>query len=198
MSQHIKCVAVGDGAVGKTCLLLSYTTNTFPSDYVPTVFDNYSSVVMVDGKPYTIGLWDTAGQEDYSKLRPLSYPHTDVFLLCFSILSSTSFANVKSQWLPELAQHAPGVPVVLVGTKVDARADENRLAQLKAAGRQLVTKQEGVTLAKDIGAHTYMECSALTQDGLKDMFDEAIRAGIRYQEQTTKARSAGGSCCTIL
>ncbi|KAH0629414.1 hypothetical protein JD844_011472, partial [Phrynosoma platyrhinos] len=103
-------------------------------------FDNYSANVMVDGKPVNLGLWDTAGQEDYDRLRPLSYPQTDVFLICFSLVSPASFENVRAKWYPEVRHHCPNTPIILVGSV------------------------------------KYLECSALTQRGLKTVFDEAIRA----------------------
>merc|ERR1711998_401213 len=194
--QSIKCVVVGDGAVGKTCLLISYTTNAFPDDYVPTVFDNYSANVMVDGKPINLGLWDTAGQEDYDRLRPLSYPQTDVFLLCFSITSPPSFENVHSKWFPEIKHHAPKVPFILVGTKLDLRNDDTTIKRLQQKRQSPVENATGQQKAQELGAYKYLECSALTQDGLKAVFDEAIRCVI----VSTKNNSAKKKklACAIL
>jgi len=188
--QNIKCVIVGDGAVGKTCLLISYTTNAFPGEYIPTVFDNYSANVMVDGRPVNLGLWDTAGQEDYDRLRPLSYPQTDVFLVAFSIISPHSFDNVKSKWWPEIQHHAPGVPIILVGTKSDLRNDQSMIQQLSAKGMTIISAEEATQRADEIGACKYLECSALTQEGLKNVFDEAIRAALNKP----KAQKKSGGC----
>ena len=129
--QAIKCVVVGDGAVGKTCLLISYTTKAFPGEYIPTVFNNNSSNIMFDGKPIILGLWDTAGQEDYDRLRPLAYPQTDVVLICFSIASPASFDNVRNKWSPEVRHHCPRAPHLLVGTKLDLRDDKETIDKLK-------------------------------------------------------------------
>ncbi|KAI5840981.1 small GTPase CDC42 [Morchella snyderi] len=179
----IKCVVVGDGAVGKTCLLISYTTNKFPSEYVPTVFDNYAVTVMIGDEPYTLGLFDTAGQEDYDRLRPLSYPQTDVFLICFSVNSPPSFENVKEKWLPEVRHHCPGVPCLIVGTQVDLRDDPGVIEKLAKQRQAPISYKQGEQLAKDLSAVKYVECSALTQKGLKNVFDEAIVAALEPPPQ---------------
>jgi Ras-related C3 botulinum toxin substrate 1 len=190
--MDIKCVVVGDGSVGKTCLLISYTTNTFSKEYIPTVFDNYTTDVIVDGKLVHLGLWDTAGQSDYDRLRPLSYRDTDVFLLCFSVTSPASFENIMEKWYIEIQHYAPGVPVVLVGTKADLRDDPDTIKELKGQGLTPVASKDAKKLATDIGARAYMECSAMTQVGVKEIFDEAVRA-VLYKNVKKKTNS-----CTIL
>ena len=176
--QTLKCVVVGDGAVGKTCLLISYTTNQFPADYVPTVFDNYAVTVMIGDEPYTLGLFDTAGQEDYDRLRPLSYPSTDVFLVCFSVISPPSFENVKEKWFPEVHHHCPGVPCLVVGTQIDLRDDKVIIEKLQRQRLRPITSEQGSRLARELKAVKYVECSALIQRGLKNVFDEAIVAAL--------------------
>uniref|UniRef100_H3CCD6 Cell division control protein 42 homolog n=1 Tax=Tetraodon nigroviridis TaxID=99883 RepID=H3CCD6_TETNG len=185
--QTIKCVVVGDGAVGKTCLLISYTTNKFPSEYVPTVFDNYAVTVM-GGEPYTLGLFDTAGQEDYDRLRPLSYPQTDVFLVCFSVVSPSSFENVKEKWVPEISHHCPRTPFLLVGTQVDLREDGSTIEKLAKNKQRPLYPDSGEKLARELRAVKYVECSALTQRGLKNVFDEAILAALEPPETKTKRK----------
>lgn len=175
-------------AVGKTCLLISYTTNKFPSEYVPTVFDNYAVTVMIGGEPYTLGLFDTAGQEDYDRLRPLSYPQTDVFLVCFSVVSPSSFENVKEKWVPEITHHCPKTPFLLVGTQIDLRDDPSTIEKLAKNKQKPITPETAEKLARDLKAVKYVECSALTQKGLKNVFDEAILAALEPPEPKKSRR----------
>ena len=192
--ENIKCVVVGDGAVGKTCLLISYANNSFPEDYVPTVFDNYNANVLVDGRTISLGLWDTAGQEDYDRLRPLSYPDTHVFLVCYSVINPSSFENITSKWIPELRQHMPTTPIVLVGTKIDLREDSQMLQKLALKKMVPVTEQQGIDLASANGCVAYAECSSRTRYKLKEVFDEAIKSVLFPKNQKNQ-----GTCkCLIL
>ncbi|KAA3484474.1 hypothetical protein E1A91_A02G099500v1 [Gossypium mustelinum] len=192
-SRFIKCVTVGDGAVGKTCLLISYTSNTFPTDYVPTVFDNFSANVVVDGSTVNLGLWDTAGQEDYNRLRPLSYRGADVFILAFSLISKASYENVTKKWIPELNHYAPGVPIVLVGTKLDLRDDSQYLADHPSA--LPISTAQGEELKKQIESSSYIECSAKSQQNVKAVFDAAIKVVLQPPKKNKKKKSGG---CSIL
>ncbi|PIN15630.1 Ras-related small GTPase, Rho type [Handroanthus impetiginosus] len=193
-ARFIKCVTVGDGAVGKTCMLISYTSNTFPTDYVPTVFDNFSANVVVDGRTVNVGLWDTAGQEDYNRLRPLSYRGADVFLLAFSVASKASYENIYKKWVPELKHYSPQVPIVLVGTKLDLREDKEYLNDHPDADP--ITTQQGEELKKRIGAVAYIECSSKTQQNVKAVFDTAIKVVLRPPKM--KKKQCKSRRCTFL
>jgi len=192
----MKFCAVGDGAVGKTSTLISYTTNQFPGEHTPTVFDNYSANVMVHGSIVNLSLWDTAGQEDYDRLRPLSYPHTDAFIVFFSLVNPTSLNNVKSKWLPELRHHCPAAPVVLCGTKLDLRDDinDNNLDNEHHISRKVVTTEDGESMRKELGLEAYVECSGLTQQNVKELFDTAIRLTMEQR----KNNKAAQSCCLVM
>ncbi|XP_041009602.1 rac-like GTP-binding protein ARAC7 [Juglans microcarpa x Juglans regia] len=194
-SKFIKCVTVGDGAVGKTCMLICYTSNKFPTDYIPTVFDNFSANVAVDGSIVNLGLWDTAGQEDYSRLRPLSYRGADIFVLAFSLISRASYENVLKKWMPELRRFAPNVPIVLVGTKLDLREESRHLAD--HMGSNVITSAQGEELRKQIGAAAYIECSSKTQQNVKAVFDTAIKVVLqppRRKEIARKKRRRRSGC----
>ncbi|XP_064456714.1 ras-related protein ced-10-like [Ornithodoros turicata] len=173
MSRPIKMVVVGDGMVGKTCLLISFTTGAFPDGaYEPTVFDNYAGSLVCDGVTTNLTLWDTAGQEDYERLRPLSYPGTDVFLLCYSISSEASFNNILTKWQPELKHHCPHTPYILVATKADLR-------QAQDPPQDLVPRAAGKKLASKIKAFSYVECSAKSGMAVKEVFEEAARSVLK-------------------
>ncbi|EPQ07256.1 Transforming protein RhoA [Myotis brandtii] len=161
-----KLVIVGDGACGKTCLLIVFSKDQFPEVYVPTVFENYVADIEVDGKQVELALWDTAGQEDYDRLRPLSYPDTDVILMCFSIDSPDSLENIPEKWTPEVKHFCPNVPIILV---------------------EPVKPEEGRDMANRIGAFGYMECSAKTKDGVREVFEMATRAALQARRGKKKS-----------
>lgn len=178
--------------MGKKELLITYTTNAYPEDYVPTVFDNYQANIMVDNKQVAVGLWDTSGQEDYDRLRPLSYPSTDIFLLCFAVDSIASYENVKNKWYPELQHHAPGVPIILVGTKIDLRT-----ASVGDSTEEMLSKEQGEQLREELNVYKYVECSARTQEGLKQVFEEAVRCVLAKQKSEAKKRRKWKHKCII-
>ncbi|KAK1801181.1 hypothetical protein P4O66_022873 [Electrophorus voltai] len=182
-----KLVIVGDGACGKTCLLIVFSKDQFPEVYVPTVFENYIADIEVDGKQVELALWDTAGQEDYDRLRPLSYPDTDVILMCFSIDSPDSLENIPEKWTPEVKHFCPNVPIILVGNKKDLRNDEHTRRELAKMKQEPVKPEEGRDMANRISAFGYLECSAKTKEGVREVFEMATRAALQVRKRKKRS-----------
>lgn len=192
---------MGDGAAGKTSLLNVFTRGYFPQVYEPTVFENYVHDIFVDGKPIKLSLWDTAGQEEFDRLRSLSYSDTHTIMLCFAIDSKDSLENVQNKWVGEIADHCEGVKLVLVALKCDLRndGDDEDEDETQPARSNLITYEEGLEMAKKIGALRYLECSAKKNRGVNEAFTEAARCAL-----TAKPKGANddeddqGSSCIIM
>ncbi|CAO3666504.1 unnamed protein product [Umbelopsis vinacea] len=187
-----KLVVVGDGGCGKTSLLVVYQKKEFPMKYVPTVFENYISLVQLEnGKSVELALWDTAGQEDYDRLRPLSYPETDVVLICFAIDQPTSFSNIQDRvsTIIKVASRSDSFlrkdPIDLGWHEIDLRKNEKRISDLNAIGHNLISYEEGTRLARDIGAK-YFECSAKENINVNGVIHAATLEALKPRGLTKK------------
>jgi len=190
-ATRIKLVVVGDGAVGKTSLLISYATKKFPTDYVPTVFENYTAQMKRDNENILLHLWDTAGQEDYDRLRPLSYPGADVVLLCFSLVNRQSYEAIREKWYPEVNHYVPHIPHILVGTKMDLRDSET--ADPHTTEYEPISSKEGQEMAEQIKAAKYLEVSAKTRKGLDKVFEVAVTLVQEARGVTPAEKESGDS-----
>ncbi|XP_059188518.1 rho-related GTP-binding protein RhoA-C-like [Centropristis striata] len=185
-----KLLIVGDPVCGKTCLLIVFSKDWFSEVFVPKVFENYVADIEVDGKQVELALWDTSDLEDYVRLRPLYYRDTDVILMCFSIDRPDSLENIPEKWIPEVKRFCPNVPIILVGTKKDLRNDEHTRRKLAKMKQEPVKSDEARDMANRINAFGYLECSAKTKDGVKEVFEMAARAALQHKK--------GGSVCLLL
>lgn len=188
-----KLVIIGDGACGKTSLLSVFTLGYFPTHYVPTVFENYVTDCRVDGRSVQLALWDTAGQEDYERLRPLAYAQSHVILIGFSVDSPDSLENVRHKWIDEARERCPNVPIILVGLKSDLRQDPVAIEEMRKKSLRFVSSKDGEAMAQTCGARKYLECSSLTGDGVDDVFEAATRAAL-----LNNGKNSEGGCCVIL
>lgn len=180
-----KLVTVGDGGCGKTCLLIAYAQGHFAERYVPTVFENYITTVQHRGREVQLALWDTAGQEEYDRLRPLSYPETDAVLICFAIDMVASLDSVQDKWFPEVKHFCPDAPVVLVGCKLDLREHPRAIEILASQGLAPITHAQGASVAKSIKAK-YVECSSKTMYGIKEVISTALDASAKKGARSRK------------
>lgn len=191
--QHIKVVCVGDGAIGKTSLLSVYATNRFPTEYEPTVFDNYSAPVQYLGENLMLNLWDCAGQEDYKHVRSLSYPGTDVFLVCYSVISPSSYHNILTVWIPEIRQYVPDAMIVIVALKHDCYEDPKIMELLQSKGIQIVTPEQLTLLVKQTGTFAGLPCSAMKGYNVQEVFHRVIDA-FKFRQYESRKNTG---CCTI-
>ena len=178
---NIKCVVVGNSNVGKTSLLNTYVDGHFEETYAPTVFDNHNVNIDISGNQLSLGLVDTAGQEGFDRLRPLSYVDSDVFLVCFSLSDHESFLNCKAKWIPEVLHHEERTPFVCVGTKQDARDTIHTESK--------DTKWYSRECSK-LGAYDYVECSAKENEGLEAVMMAVGRAGMESLKRFGKLNQA--------
>ncbi|XP_004690778.1 PREDICTED: rho-related GTP-binding protein RhoF, partial [Condylura cristata] len=188
---------VGDGGCGKTSLLMAHSQGVFPERYVPTVFEKYTASVMVDSQEVTLNLYDTAGQEDYDRLRPLSYQGAQLVLICYDVTNPTSYDNVLVKWFPEVAHFCRGAPVVLIGCKTDLRTDAEQLRRLQAARLQPVTPAQGHSARESISAVLYLECSARLRENVEDVFREVARVGLGALHRTRTRRRRQRQCALL-
>jgi len=171
-AKRVKLVVVGDGAVGKTSLLIRYATGNFPTEYLPTVFENYTAQMKRENEVILLHLWDTAGQEDYDRLRPLSYPGADIVLLCFSTISKASFEAIQEKWAPEISHYIPNIPHLLIGTKIDLR--EEKHPDPNSGKFEPTSTEQGREMCTVIHATKYLEVSSKTGQGINAIFEEAV------------------------
>lgn len=169
--------------------------------HIPTIFDNKAKRVTLDGQVITLTLWDTAGQEDYARLRPLSYPNTDVFLICFSMTSRVSLRNIQQKWIPELMQYHKSHPgetggkkpkFILVGNKSDLW--ETSTADDKISVEE-INKFIKETESNDIQG--FKMCSAKSGDNVDIVFNYCCRVGLGLVK-SGKSNSSKKSSCVIL
>lgn len=181
--KQIKIIVLGDGGVGKTSLLQTYSSNVFPTEYIPTLFDDYSMNIMFENIPINLKLFDTAGQDDYLRLRKEIYKDIDLFLFCFSLISPKTLDDIETYWIQEL-KFFNKKPFFLVGLKCDLRDefswDKNNYIYERI---EPISKEKGAEIAKKIKEEKYIERSSLKYVNLDDVFESAVQIILHQQNE---------------
>ncbi|XP_072229934.1 rho-related GTP-binding protein RhoN-like [Leuresthes tenuis] len=174
-----KIVVVGDSQCGKTALLQVFAKDSYPENYVPTVFENYTASFEIDKQRIELNMWDTSGAAYYENVRPLAYPDSDAVLICFDISRPETLDSVLKKWQGETQEFCPNAKVVLVGCKLDMRTDLNVMRELSKHRLIPVTHEQGTNLARQIGAVAYAECtSKYSENSVRDVFHVTTLASV--------------------
>jgi len=191
--EDIKVVMVGDGNVGKTSLLISYTTNRFPEDHIPTIFEYYSSYAVVNNNPVRMNFLDTSGEKDYQELNVLGYNQADVFVVVFSVSDPNSFKNVKKFWIPEIRKYDSTIPILLIANKIDKRDEGTETSpkptKKKETAKQFVSTEKISRISKKYKLQ-FIEVSAYSQKNLHTAMQMAAELGMqKIQRSIPKKKS---------
>ncbi|XP_078462291.1 rho-related GTP-binding protein RhoE-like [Lampetra fluviatilis] len=182
-----KVVVVGDSRSGKTALLHAFAKDSYPEQYVPTVFENYTASFELEGHRVELIMWDTSGLPHYDNVRPLSYPDANAILVCFDIARPETLDSVLKKWQGEIQEYCPNTKVFLVGCKSDLRTDLSILSEFSEQQQNPISYEQGASVARQIGAARYLECSARTlESSVREVFRAAAMA------LSTPGSAAGG------
>ncbi|KAG8845197.1 GTP-binding protein Rho1 [Serendipita sp. 411] len=181
-----KVIVVGDGACGKTSLVGRLCTGELPGMFIPTVYERTIVDCRVDGEPFELDIVDTAGQEDYERIRPLAYSGADIVLICFSVDMPDSLENIVCKWVEEVQYFCPNVPYFVVGCKKDLRYDVETLNSLKSWGMEPTTPEMGEAVRCHVRAEMYFECSAKENEGIEAIFEHAVKASPSFLQMTKR------------
>ncbi|NXG33258.1 RHOF protein, partial [Dromaius novaehollandiae] len=164
--------------------------------YAPSVFEKYTTSITIGSKEVILNLYDTAGNEDYDRLRPLSYQNTNVVLICYDVMNPTSYDNVIVKWYPEVSHFCRGAPLVLIGCKTDLRKDKEQLRKLRASQQEPITYNQGETACQQIHAEVYLECSAKCRENIENVFKEATTIALNAMKKAKRQKKR--TVCSML
>ncbi|XP_037734472.1 rho-related GTP-binding protein RhoF isoform X4 [Chelonia mydas] len=164
--------------------------------YAPSVFEKYTTSITVGNKEVILNLYDTAGQEDYDRLRPLSYQNTNMVLICYDVMNPTSYDNVLIKWYPEVSHFCRGVPLILIGCKTDLRKDKEHLRKLMSSEQEPITYTQGEATCQQMKAQAYLECSAKCRENIEDVFKEATNIALNAMKKAKRRKKR--KRCSIL
>ena len=183
--RSIKCVLVGDSKSGKTALLYTLSKGIFPTQHLPTVINNVNVGWKFEDNQATISFWDTPGDEKEEDARSVVYQNADVILITFSLNKLKDVSHIREKWFNEVQKYCSNTSILLIGTNLDKREDlsydhnvvnKSTIDYQRRKDEDMVNYSKGLTIAKEIGATSYIESSAKNDVGFKEIKDQILRS----------------------
>ena len=186
--RSIKCVLVGDSKSGKTALLYTISKGIFPTKHLPTVINNVNFGWKFDEYQATISFWDTPGNDQQEEVRSVAYQNADVVLIAFSLSKLKDLSHVRDKWCREVQKYCPQASIILIGTNLDKREDlsydhniVNKYGNDYHMNKEddMISYSKGLSIAKEIGATSYIESSAKQEVGFNEIKNQIFRSVLK-------------------